>query len=266
LEVGNDFHSIADSWAFREPTATTIRAVIRSPDQYANRAVTVTGQFRGRSRSDDEPALIQPLNRSRWDFVLKSDEAAVWVSGIRPSWWDFDLDPRSTPDATTGRWLEVTGTVRVRHATGRTCKPRPLCSQIWIEATDLRPTSPASASDRQTPLRPALYPPKVVFNDPIAGETNVSRSTAVRLQFSRQMMGESFSEHVRVSYSTPRTVASPPIPMFSAAYHEATRSLEIRFAAPLERSQTVKVELLEGIVAINGRPLEPWTLTFSTGG
>jgi hypothetical protein len=29
--------------------------------------------------------------------------------------------------------------------------------------------------------------------------------------------------------------------------------------------QTLRVELLEGITAIDGQALEPWSLTFSTG-
>jgi len=41
--------------------------------------------------------------------------------------------------------------------------------------------------------------------------------------------------------------------------------LELKFAKPLERFQTVKVDLLDGIKAIDGTPLKPWTLTFVTG-
>jgi hypothetical protein len=33
----------------------------------------------------------------------------------------------------------------------------------------------------------------------------------------------------------------------------------------LERFQTVKVELLDGIAAMDGQLLVPWAMTFSTG-
>jgi hypothetical protein len=40
----------------------------------------------------------------------------------------------------------------------------------------------------------------------------------------------------------------------------------VRFAKPLERFRTVKVELLEGIVGTDAQPLKAWTLTFALGG
>ena len=77
----------------------------------------------------------------------------------------------------------------------------------------------------------------------------------------------SITNRVRVAYS-PATPggAVPEAPPFTATYQEGTRSLEIKFAKPLERFQTVKVELLEGITSMDGQPLGVWTLTFTTGG
>src|SRR5687767_4061712 len=88
---------------------TSLEALISAPNRYANRAVTVTGRFRGRAVGDTGATLPPPPNRSRWDFLLHENGAAVWVSGIRPAGWDFDLDPRSAADARRGPWLEVTG-------------------------------------------------------------------------------------------------------------------------------------------------------------
>lgn len=235
-----------------------IRTITTAPLDYAHRAVTVRGQFRGRSR-----VALPPLNRSRWDFVLSSADAAIWISGMRPAGWDFDLDPASQADARAGRWLEVTGTVRVRRH-GRPCQPGVACPHLWIEATDIRHAPAATAGGAPGITQPPVQTPKVVFHDPVPDESNVPRSIAVRLQFSRHMIAETFSEHVRVSYAVPRTLAAPPIPKFSAAYRAETRSLEIRFVAPLDPLQTVKVELLDGIAALNGRPLDPWAFTFTT--
>lgn len=245
----------------QQPAITAIRAITTAPDQYANRPVTLIGRFRGRASGDD--LVVPPLNRSRWDFLLKSDDdALVWVSGLRPTWWDFDLDPRSAVDSTAGRWLKVTGTVRVSRAQTRCVSPA--CARVWIEASDVR--AAARPLDRFEPLfRPPVQAPTVVFNDPIADERDVPRSTTVRLQFSRQMIAETFSEHVRVSYCSPRQISALPIPKFTAVYRNGTRSLELEFLAPLSQYETVKVELLEGITAVNGRLLAPWAFTFTTG-
>ena len=245
---------------------TTIRQVTSSPDRYSDRPVRIIGRFGGRVAPPDMPRL-QPLNRTRWDFLLKWDDAAVWVSGFRPAGRDFDLDPLSPADSIAGRWLDVTGTVRIRRtAKAATCAAAASCAQIWIEATDMHLAAPPFDIVLQTALQPRVPGPRIVFHDPIADETGVARATAVRLQFSRAMAAETFSERVRVSYGPHRTLNAPPIPPFTAVYHDDTRGLELRFERPLAPAHTVVVELLEGVRAADGRQLDPWTLTFTTGG
>jgi hypothetical protein len=242
---------------------TSLRALTAAPTQFANRAVTVAGRFRGRSASAG--TTVAPINRSRWDFLLDADGAAVWVTGIRPAGWDFDLDPRSASDARRGVWLEVTGTVRLDRRAARHCARDATCRDFWIEASDLRPARGPAQTDAQLPLRPPVQAPIVVFHDPVSDEADVAPATSVRLQFSRPMIPETFSEHIRIAYASPRVPSAVPIPRFSAIYSETTRSLAITFAAPLASHQSVRVELLEGIVAVNGRPFEPWAFEFSTG-
>ena len=58
----------------------------------------------------------------------------------------------------------------------------------------------------------------------------------------------------------------PKPPAFTVTYNDAAHAIEIRFAQPLERFQQVRVEMLEGITALDGQPVKPWTLTFTTGG
>ena len=243
--------------------AISLRALSATPDLYANRPVTVIGRFRGRIGSGGAP--FHPPNRSRWDFLLKTDDAQVWVSGIRPAGWDFDLDPLSPSDARTGAWLEVTGMVRLARRTARTCEGGPGCRDIWIEASDLRSVRAPSAGGPGAALSPPLHSPIVVFNDPVNDEAGVAPSTAIRLQFSRPMIPETFSEHIRIAYTSVKALDGLPIPRFSAIYSDATRSLAITFASPLSGRRTVRVELLEGIVGANGRPFEPWAFVFSTG-
>ena len=246
--------------------ATSLEALIAAPDRYANRAVTVTGRFRGRAVGDASATLPPPPNRSRWTFLLNENGAAVWVTGIRPAGWDFDLDPRSAADARKGPWLEVTGTVRVA-GRARSCSTAAVCEDVWIQASDLRAAPAPEAGLFGLPIRPAVQPPVVVFNDPVKDEADVAPATSVRLQFSRAMIPETFSERIRIGYASGlgmRSTGAPPIPTFSALYSDATRSLAITFAAPLAPGRTVRVELLEGIVAANGRAFEPWGFSFTT--
>jgi hypothetical protein len=246
---------------------TSLEALIAAPDRYANRAVTVTGRFRGRAVGDASASPPPPPNRSRWDFLLNENGTAVWVSGIRPAGWDFDLDPRSAADARKGAWLEVTGTVRVA-GRARRCVTAAVCDGVWIQASDLRAAPAPAAGIFELPLRPAVQPPVVVFNDPVEDEADVAPATGVRLQFSRAMIPETFSERIRIGYASGqdrRSPGAPPIPTFSALYSDATRSLAITFAAPLAPGRTVRVELLDGIVATNGRAFEAWGFSFTTG-
>ena len=117
------------------------------------------------------------------------------------------------------------------------------------------------------PPPPPAPPPSVVFSAPLADETDAERTLPIRIQFSRDMDPKSFANHVRVTYAGPAPQGAPAIPQMSVRYVEGTRALEIKPAAPLDRFRTVKVELLEGIVSnIDGQPLAPWSMTFTTGG
>lgn len=233
------------------PPNPTIRAIALAPDRYADRAVTVVGRFRGRNLYGDQP---QPLNKARWDFVVQSADASVWVTGVRPRGNGFDLDPGARVD--TGHWLQVAGMVR---------RSGP---SVWIEATTLEAASaPAETAVEITlPPAPKQPPPTIVFSAPIAEETDADRSAPIRIQFSRDMDARTFRDRVRVTYAPRADAPAPPAPAFSATYNEGSRALQITLAQPLERFQTVKIELLEGIVAADGQALAPWTLSFTTGG
>jgi len=88
------------------PVAPSIRTIVLNPARYLNQKVTVTGQFSGRNLMGD---LADAPGRSRWDFVIRSTDAALWVSGARPKGKGFDLALDARLD--TGRWLEITGVV-----------------------------------------------------------------------------------------------------------------------------------------------------------
>ena len=235
------------------PQAAALRAIALAPERYENRSASISGRFRGRNLLGD---IATPLpTPGKWDFVIQSADAAVWVTGLRPKGRGFELDPSARVD--TGRWVQVNGTVR-RDG-----------SRVWIEAREIELASPPeeTAVEVAVAATPAEPPPTVIFSTPVPEETDVEAGTVVRVQFSRDMDARSFKDRIRISYQPPPQTASPPPapPIFAFSYNVGTRGIELKFAKPLERFQTVKVELMDGIKAMGGDPLPPWTLTFTTG-
>jgi hypothetical protein len=237
------------------PTAPSIRSLVLFPSRYLEQKVTIVGQYDGRNLQGDLPNA--PAN-SRYDFVIRSGDAAVWISNVRPRGKDFELSLDGRVD--TGRWLEVTGTFQQ----GRGLQ--------WIAATEgsLRLAKPpAETTTEVVPVRaPAAPPPEVVFSAPIEAEIDVARSTTVRVQFSRDIDAATLKGRIRVRSADPGAAGNAPSDLpaaaFTADYQAAKRVLEIRFAAEFDGGRQVQVDLLEGIHGTDGQPLEPWTLTFIT--
>jgi hypothetical protein len=113
-----------------------------------------------------------------------------------------------------------------------------------------------------------LPPPplEVVFFSPSEGETDVSPTGTVRVQFSRGVREASLAGRVTAGYTGAAEGTPGANLAMKATYDAANRAVEIRFGQPLEPFRTVVVRLLDGIVAFDGGPLKPWSLTFSVGG
>jgi hypothetical protein len=170
---------------------------------------------------------------------------------MRPRGRGFDLDVERRLDS--GRWLEVTGAVSLHRGLA------------LITATQMAlATAPAGTeSVAEPPVAPSpTLPVEVVFSAPTADETDVSRTTRVRVQFSRLLREPTLTNQVRVTYVGDS--AAPPAT--KTTYDAATRSITVTFAAPLESYKTVKVELLDGIRGFDDGPFKPWSVTFSVGG
>jgi hypothetical protein len=235
-----------------ESDRVTLRTVALNPKAHLNKGVTLTGRFRGRNLYGDLP---DSPGESRYDFVLTSVDAAVWVVGREPKGDDFELDVRARVD--TGRWLEVTGSVRVHEG------------MVILDAGLIRLAEPAA--DRVTPTQAGVRQgpvPEVIFSTPLDGDADIPTDGTVRIQFSRDMNEDSFEGRVRVSYPTFAGDTTPdelPPVGFAAEYRALNRVLEIRFTEPLVAFQTVSVELLNGVVTSDGATLAPWSLSFFVG-
>jgi Big-like domain-containing protein len=238
------------------PPAPSIRTIVLYPARYIDQSVSVTGQYSGRNLLGDLPDAPA---KSRYDFVLRSADAAIWVINMRPKGKDFDLALDARID--TNRWLTLRGTVRQ----GRGLQ--------WVDADagTLALAKPPAETTVEEPVRvPAGPPPEVVFSTPTEDETDVASTTTVRIQFSRDIDQATLKGHIRAAYVAAQSRErgepdTPPI-NFSTQYNAANRVVELRFASPLERFRTVKLELQEGIIGADGQPLKPWTLTFVVGG
>ena len=248
---------LTDAFPVNTSSSPSLRDLALDGAQHVNQQVTITGQFRGRNLYGDLP---QAPGVSRWDFVLRLADAAVWVTGTQPKGRGFDLSVNARID--TGRWLEVSGTVKR------------MGGLVWIESPKISlgqaPTSQPPPETAVAQLGPA---PTVVFSSPTGGESDVPLDTRVRLQFSRDMDAGSFKDQVRVTYvaaeGAERGEPPTPAPQFTTAYDAATRALSLRFAEPFPatvRFRSVNVELLSGIKARDGAAFVPWTLTFVLGG
>jgi len=240
------------------PVAPSIRAIVLNPSRYVNQKVTISGQFTGRNLMGEIPDAPA---RSRWDFVIRSADAALWVSGARPKGKGFDLALDARQD--TSRWLEITGIVRE----GRGLQ--------WLEAASegiqlgKAPTTSAPVEE-PTPVRgPSAPAPEVVFSAPTQEETDVALNTSVRVQFSRDIKVSTLKGNIHVAYLESETVErgepTTPTADFTTQYNAANRVLEMKFVKPLERFRTLRVELKDGILGTDEQPLKPWTLMFMLG-
>jgi hypothetical protein len=247
----------ATSVAPAQPSASpSLRALALEPWKFEAQSVTLVGQFRGRNLFGDLPDAPR---KSRYDFVLRAADAAVWVTGLRPRGKGFDLNVDARVD--TSRWVEVTGVVK--HEGGL----------VSIEAVKIAAAEEPTLTSE--PDEPAVPPPPpqpvdVVFSSPSEGETDVAVNTSVRIQFSRALKPETLKGRIRIGYlgaeSFERGEAQAPSIEVKTSYDAGNRAVELVFVKPLERFRTVRVELLEGIEAFDGAPVKPWALTFSVGG
>jgi hypothetical protein len=234
-------------------TSPSVRTLALQPWRFDGQKVTVVGQFHGRNLFGDLPSAP---GKSRYDFVLRSADAAIWVTDLRPRGRGFDLSVDARVD--TGRWLQVSGTVAV---------DRGLVTVVGTTVATTTAPEAAPLSEEEAPTPAPLETAEMIFSSPTEGDINVPPGGSVRVQFSRGLDAASIAGQIRVTYvgsAGPDAVTETPA--FQHSYDLGNRAIEIKFASPLERFRTVKVELLDGIKAFDGAPVTPSTLTFSTGG
>ena len=231
-------------------TAPSIRSFVLEPERFKNQPVTVIGQFRGRNLFGDLPSTPR---QSRYDFVLKSGEAAIWIVGLQPRGRDFNLDINTRID--TNRWFKITGALHQKNGL------------VMIEGTSIAVAETQTyASNNPIKLIPSsssLPPIAVVFSDPTPGEIDVNHIKLVRIQFERHIKISTLTGRVEVMYLDDKQEESNSLE-WQSNYNAGVRALELKFTEPLKPDSTVHIKLLDGIEALDGAPVLPWSLTFRT--
>jgi len=234
-------------------TTPPLRALAMEPARFDGRKLTIIGQFRGRNLFGELP---EAPAKGKYEFVLRSGDAAVWVIGVQPKGKGFSFDPNKRID--TGRWVTVQGTVRT--ARGLT----------WLEGTSIELAPTPEETTEVTIELPPPPPVDIIFTAPAEGEADVRSTERIRMQLSRDLDPATLKDRVRITYSSAdsreRGEAQPPSVALTANYTKENRALEIRPTAPLERFRLVKLEILEGVKGTDGGAMKPFTLTFTTGG
>jgi Big-like domain-containing protein len=225
----------------------TLEDLVTKSQQYDGKTVSVDGQFRGSNLFGDLPSASRKRSS---DWVLKEEVFAVWVSGKKAKGEGWTLDPGLKRD--TGKWLRVTGRIRVEGPF------------VTIQATDVVLSKPpservAAVEAAQPPPPPPpkpKRPPVVVFSLPLDGERDVPQSGVFQVQFSKDMDEDSFKDHVIFRYAGRPQPGDNPLDAEKIAYDGGRRTLQIDPGDVLRPGRVVELILLPGIKDVDGLPLE----------
>jgi len=225
-------------------TAPPLRAVVMEPSRFDGQKVSIVGQFRGRNLFGDVP---EAPSQNRFQFVLRSSDAALWVMGLQPRGKTFNFDVNRRLDS--GRWVKVDGTVH--SAKGLT----------WIDGTGID-LAPAPEETTEVAIDVPPPPPvEILFTAPAEGEDDVRTTERIRMQLSRDLDPASLKDRVRLTYAGGDAAAIA----FTTTYAKENRALEIKPSEPMQPFRKVKLEFLEGVKGTDGGPMLPFTLNFTTG-
>lgn len=219
-------------------TTPPLRVLAMQPEKFDAQKVTITGQFRGRNLFGDLP---EAPAQNRFQFVLRSGDAAVWVMGVQSKGKTFNFDPGKRID--TGRWVKVEGTVH--SAKGLT----------WLDGTSIELTQ---APEEITEVAIDLPPPppvEILFTAPAEGEGDVKTTERIRMQLSRDLNPATLKDRIRFT----------PEIEFTTNYTKENRALEIKPKDGFPPFKPIKMEILEGVKGTDGGAMKPFTLSFTTG-
>ena len=165
--------------------AVDIAELVDDPDPWLSRRIEVIGKFRGNNLFGDLSIKDKKTPR---DFVIKTAEDAIWITGMRPAGNGFRFDPKRRRD--TGKWLRVYG------------RPWTDGGMVYLRAERIELTDPPDDESLEpVDIRVAekeareaeITSPRVVFSLPLDGEREIPLDSEFRVQFSNRMAATSFT-------------------------------------------------------------------------
>jgi hypothetical protein len=235
-----------------------LRVLVKDPEPYLDEHVTVIGKFRGDNVYDDLPLRTKKTPR---DFIIKVADIAIWVTGKRPRGKGFELNPDRRRD--TGKWLKITGIPWMDDGVVY-LKARKIEMVPKPDDPDLDPkkVDREVAEEKEEPEPP----PVVVFSMPLDGERRVPLDTDFRVQFSNDMLEQSFDRNVDLLYADDDETANP-FPDMQISYDPISRSLAVIPGKRLEPSREIRLILYDSIQDAEGQRLvaDPEAQSFSPG-
>jgi hypothetical protein len=229
------------------PHADTIdlRELIRNPEPYYDRFISVIGKFRGDNIYGD---LSMRTKKTPRDFIIKVADTAIWVTGKRPEGEGFELNPERRRD--TGKWLKVTGTP---WTDGQEVYLRARLIEM-VDKPDDPTLEPETVEEEIAEVEEAEPPPEVIFSVPLNGERSLPLDSEFRIQFSKDMNRASFDRNIDLLYSDD-TGQGDPFPDMKVSYDEPSRSLVVIPGKTLEPGKEILLILYKGIRDDGDRPL-----------
>jgi hypothetical protein len=220
-----------------------LRELLKDPAPHFGKQVVVLGKFRGSNLYGD---LSIKDKRTPRDFVIKVADAAIWVTGRRPRGEGFRLDPSKRRD--TGAWLRVIG---APFDEGGRLYLRAAKVELAEEPDDPDLEPVRVARDEEKEVGP---PPEVTFTLPIAGERDIPLASEFRVQFSKDMKGESFHRNVDLLYADDDGIGNP-FPDLEVSYDGPSRTLIVRPGKDLEPGKEIRLILYDAISDLEGQKL-----------
>ena len=232
-----------------------LRQLVHNPAPYLGKQIATIGKFRGNNLYAD---LKIRDKKTPLDFVIKTGDVAIWVTGKRPRGKDFKLNPKRRRD--TGEWLRVIGTPW-KYGDKLYFKGEKVELVDKPESPDLEPTNPA---DEDTgALGP---PPEVVFTLPLEGDQDVPMDAKFQVQFSKDMKESSFNRNIDLLYANDDG-NSNPFPNIELFYDGDTRTLTITPNARLKSGREINLILYNEIEDDEGQrlPVQPTAAELEPG-
>lgn len=218
----------------RDDARVSLQDLVYGAGRYDGRVVRVRGSYRGSNRHADLP---ERTRKGRGDWVIKDGYFAAWITGRDARGDGWDLSRRSSD---TDAVVDVVGV------------PTTAAGVVRIVAREVEMSTDfvggALAQPRDAGLQSVS--PRVTFAWPIPGETLRERGQMV-LQFSKPLDPQSLEGRVRIRYPGSNAPSAP----VSYEYRQRYRALVVSPEPAPPRGADVVVELLEGIIDVDGRAL-----------